>query len=58
MPMGHDPGPDGDSPKTMLSYRTGGTPWMILIAPDRQVIFNDFGIDADKAIDFLVEQTA
>lgn len=58
MPMGHDPGPDGGSPKTMLSYRTGGTPWMVLIGPDRRVIFNDFGIDADKAIDFLAEQTA
>lgn len=56
MPMGHDPG-DGRS-KTMMAYRTGGTPWMILISPDRQVVFNDFGINTDKAIEFLGEETA
>ncbi|MEM7562022.1 MAG: redoxin domain-containing protein [Pseudomonadota bacterium] len=58
IPMGHDPGIDHQRPHTMADYRTGGTPWMILIAPDRQVVYNDFGIDADKAIHFLQEQTA
>ena len=54
MPMGHDPGEiNGGRPKTMTSYRTGGTPWMILISPDRQVVYNDFGINADRAIEFL-----
>ncbi len=58
MPMGHDPGPAGGHPQTMVDYRTGGTPWMILIDPQRQVVFNDFGIDVDKAIAFLRAQTA
>jgi thiol-disulfide isomerase/thioredoxin len=58
MPMGHDPGPESGSPRTMVSYRTGGTPWMILISPDREVIYNDFGIDSEKAIAFLVSQTS
>ena len=58
MPMGHDPGADGDHPQTMVDYRTGGTPWMILIDPQGEVIFNDYGIDVDKAIEFLVAQTA
>ncbi len=58
MPMGHDPGLEGRQPQTMVNYRTGGTPWMILISPDRQVVYNDFGIDVDKAIAFLVSQTA
>ena len=58
MPMGHDPGSEGGHPKTMVDYRTGGTPWMVLISPDRQVVFNDFGIDVDKAIAFLKNQTA
>jgi thiol-disulfide isomerase/thioredoxin len=58
MPMGHDPGPESGSPKTMVNYRTGGTPWMILINPDREVIFNGFGINAEKAIAFLVSQTS
>jgi hypothetical protein len=26
---------------------------MILISPDRQVVYNDFGINADRAIEFL-----
>lgn len=58
MPMGHDPGPENGSPATMVNYRTGGTPWMILISPDREVIFNDFGINAEKAIDFIASQTS
>ena len=57
IPMGHDPGLDRGHPQTMTDYRTGGTPWMILIDPERRVIFNDFGIDIDKAIAFLETQT-
>ena len=56
MPMGHDPGSESSRPTTMSNYRTGGTPWMILISPDREVVYNDFGIDADKAIAFLSRQ--
>lgn len=56
MPMGHDPGAPGVSPTTMRNYRTGGTPWMILIDPQRRVVFNDFGIDVNKAITFLRSQ--
>ena len=58
LPMGHDAGADGNSPITMLQYRTGGTPWFIVIDPERQVVFNDYGIDAQKAIAFLEQQTA
>ena len=57
MPMGHDPGPSHGHPQTMIDYRTGGTPWMVLINPDRQVIFNDYGINVEKAIEFLTIQT-
>ncbi len=56
-PMGHDPGEPNGHPATMINYRTGGTPWMILIDPHQEVVYNDFGIDADKVIDFLVKQT-
>lgn len=58
IPMGHDPGIEHGRPLTMVDYRTGGTPWIILIDPERRVIFNEFGIDAGKAIDFLQKQTA
>ena len=58
MPMGHDPGAPAGRPQTMVDYRTGGTPWIIVISPERSVVFNDFGIDADKAIEFLQRHTA
>lgn len=52
--MGHDAGeaPRGH-PKTMVSYRSGGTPWAVLISPEGKVIFNDFSINAKSAINFL-----
>ena len=56
MPMGHDPGEDRS--RTMMAYRTGGTPWMILISPNREVVYNDFSINADAAIEFLLRETA
>ena len=57
MPMGHDPGGPAGRPQTMVDYRTGGTPWIIVISPERTVVFNDYGIDADKAIEYLLRQT-
>ncbi len=58
IPMGHDPGHRGGQPTTMIDYRTGGTPWMILIDPQQRVVFNDYSINADKAIEFLVKRTS
>jgi len=55
--MGHDPGDHGIAPSTMINYHTGGTPWMILINPQHQVVYNEFNINADKAIQFLNSQT-
>ncbi|MCU7885507.1 MAG: redoxin domain-containing protein [Candidatus Thiodiazotropha sp. (ex Lucinoma annulata)] len=56
--MGHDPGdPAGDHhPRTMRDYRTGGTPWVVIISPEGQVIYNDFHIDAEKFISYLEKQ--
>lgn len=53
--MGHDAGdPHADHrPRTMRLYRTGGTPWVVIIAPDGRVVFNDFHIDPDRFIDYL-----
>ncbi len=58
--MGHDPGdPDTHSyPVTMRGYRTGGTPWLILINPEGTVVFNDFHVDTEKLIEFIDEQLA
>ena len=53
LPMGHDPGTSDDYPTTMKNYRTGGTPWFIVIDPLQNVVFNDFTINAEKTIDYL-----
>ena len=58
--MGHDPGNEYTHarPVTMQAYRTGGTPWLILINPEGVVVFNNFHVDRDKLIEFIEEQVA
>ncbi len=58
--MGHDAGTKETQhhPLTMINYRTGGTPWLVLIAPDGTVVFNDFHADPDLLIEFVREQVA
>ncbi len=55
VPIGHDAGdPEGERlPQTMRDYRTGGTPWLILINPAGVVAFNGFHADAGRLIAFL-----
>lgn len=58
--MGHD---EGDAinhklPSTMRNYRTGGTPWMVLVAPDGMVVFNDFHVNSDSLIQFVKANVA
>ena len=45
--LGHD---SGHPPTIMRDYRTGGTPWTVVIGPDRTVLANGFQVDADAAI--------
>jgi thiol-disulfide isomerase/thioredoxin len=56
--MGHDAGdPKGDHrPQTMRKYRTGGTPWIVIIAPDGQVVFNDYHINVAALIEYIQQQ--
>jgi len=58
--MGHDAGTDetGNHPLSMINYRTGGTPWLVLVSPDGYVVYNDFHVDADSLIDFVKQQIA
>ncbi len=61
--MGHDAGnPNADNldhrPGTMVNYRTGGTPWLILIDPTGKVVFNDYRVNRSKLIEFIHEQIA
>ena len=55
IPFGHDPGDEstGNISKIMHNYRTGGTPWFIVIGTGGSVIYNDFQIDAEKAVKVL-----
>ena len=55
IPFGHDPGDEStrNISSTMYNYRTGGTPWFILIDDKNQVVFNDFRLNTDKAIEYL-----
>jgi len=58
--MGHDPGKINDHgyPNTMMSYRTGGTPWQVLVAPDGTVVFDGFRVDPEKLITYLKQELA
>lgn len=53
--MGHESGADSPNghPSTMINYRSGGTPWAVLIAPDGKVIFNDFRVNYDMLKNYL-----
>jgi len=42
IPVGHDPGPDNSGSVLMRHYRTGGTPWTVIIGKDGHVHFNEF----------------
>ena len=56
--FGHDAGDPKSHghPKTMVDYRSGGTPWAVLISPEGKVLFNDFQINANGAIQLLGEE--
>jgi len=55
IPFGHDLGNEQTENRssTMYNYRTGGTPWFILIDQKNRVIFNDFHLNTEKAIEYL-----
>ena len=49
--MAHAPGNQQthDIPAIMRNYRSGGTPWTVIIDPSRIVVYNDFHIDPKPA---------
>lgn len=53
IPFGHDPG-NGRS-TIMEDFQTGGTPWFIVIDKTDNVVFADFHINVDGAIEYLTE---
>lgn len=54
IPFGHDAGDDGKSVSNIMkNYQTGGTPWFIFIDKHDNVVFSDFHLNPDAAIQFL-----
>ncbi len=49
-----DAGDDGKSQSNfMKNYKTGGTPWFIFIDKQDHVVFSDFHLNPETAINFL-----
>ena len=54
IPFGHDAGNDNKSQSNfMTNYQTGGTPWFVFIDQNDNIVFADFHLNVDAAIDFL-----
>lgn len=55
IPFGHDAGAghEGAGSVLMQRYRSGGTPWFILVDADGMVVYNHFRIDTEKLIAYL-----
>lgn len=52
IPFGQSAGNTG-TPDIMYKYRTGGTPWVVLIDKQGKVVFNDFHIDPTGAAEAI-----
>lgn len=57
IPFAHDPGDASTNNRSniMYNYRTGGTPWFIFIDENNTVVFNDYHLNIEKAIEYLNE---
>ncbi|NNL42858.1 MAG: TlpA family protein disulfide reductase [Desulfobacterales bacterium] len=55
IPMAHETGnPDTDEiPEAMSNYRSGGTPWTVIIDPSGKVVYNDFHIKVEQAVSLI-----
>jgi len=54
IPFGHDAGNDNKSHSNIMSnYQTGGTPWFLFIDKHDNVVFSDFHLNPEAAIQFL-----
>ena len=54
IPFGHDAGDDGKSTSNILTnYQTGGTPWILFIDKHNNIVYSDFSLNPDAAVEFL-----
>ena len=55
IPMAHAAGDSQNHnvPETMRNYRSGGTPWTVIIDPNGWVAYNHFHIDPKSAVELI-----
>lgn len=53
IPIGHDPGLDRRRSEVLKHYRTGGTPWTILIDSNGVVRYNHFRLEPEQGIQMI-----
>ena len=55
IPMAHAAGNPNTHrvPEIMQKYRSGGTPWKVIIDPSGKVVYNNFHIDIDQAVSLI-----
>ena len=55
IPMAHAAGNPNTQriPEIMQKYRSGGTPWKVIIDPSGKVVYNNFHIDVDQAVSLI-----
>lgn len=53
LPVAQDAGPAGSGSVTMRRYRSGGTPWTVIIGPDGVVRFDGFRINTGQAVGLI-----
>ena len=53
IPVGHDVGPKGSRSPVMSKYRTGGTPWFVIIDTKGMVRANAFHLRVDRAVRYI-----
>jgi len=60
IPMAHAPGNNEthEIPQIMRDYRSGGTPWAVIVDRQGTVIYNHFHIEVDQAVAVIQELLA
>ncbi len=60
IPMAHAPGDKGtpEIPPIMRNYRSGGTPWTVIINQEGIVVYNHFHIKANQAATLIKQLLA
>ena len=53
IPFGFDGGSRSSYPEIMTKYRTGGTPWVIILDKEKRIQFSDFHLENEQVISLI-----